>query len=503
LAQLAKCCADTVSAYSESPTLRRTHELKGRLLVQLPATDMDWLNDAARQLAQSDPVDWARLAQAIQVLRAAQPDPRNAALADTILGIERGAVLSEVQFQCLRGAIYLLGYLDAPSNVERLRRCASRDFWAGNAFVVDGYDGRVDTPDKAVSILRQDAVCAIASLGAGAGKPILRELAGAPESDTAFAKALESLLAEPEDVDPERWAYTVVPVPDAAALEAERHARAAYATFDEVRQRVPDFEALAREGLLTAQQVALGNAGVGRARRPGTIEACEALRADETAPYEVRRWASFRLVEMYRALGRIDEAVRVGEAWIAAQPADSADVTLRKRLAEFYVDFRSDTFQPTDDEVARAVPRLLEPIFASVGEHRLDVMQAHVFYAHWLSALGNRLDAEAYPARATPGTPSWETRAAALAVRLTHEEACLEHLTHARQAARAYLEDPTLSDDPHLPASAQTLLTALDKQIALREGQLVDMRAQAERLAVQTDPDGLIERTVGDLLASP
>ncbi|MBN2309443.1 MAG: hypothetical protein JXR94_10760 [Candidatus Hydrogenedentes bacterium] len=125
LAQLAKCCADTVSAYSESPMLRRTRELKGRLLVELPAADMDWLNDAARRFAQSDPVDWARLVRSIQVLRAAQPDPRTAALADTILGIERGAVLSETQFRCLRGAVYLLAsasrplFLAAPLDVIR------------------------------------------------------------------------------------------------------------------------------------------------------------------------------------------------------------------------------------------------------------------------------------------------------------------------------------------------------------------------------------------------
>lgn len=114
------------------------------------------------------------------------------------------------------------------------------------------------------------------------------------------------------------------------------------------------------------------------------ISACQALRFDQAAPWELRRWATLRELELLTYTRHEREALKLGEEWLCDNPEDPYALNIRTVMGQIVAQRGHSGFRPTVKEV----DDVFLPIFANYDAKEWNVIDSRLEYAQKLRQLG-------------------------------------------------------------------------------------------------------------------
>ncbi|MCL4217691.1 MAG: hypothetical protein KJ052_11905 [Candidatus Hydrogenedentes bacterium] len=117
------------------------------------------------------------------------------------------------------------------------------------------------------------------------------------------------------------------------------------------------------------------------------LDACQALATDATAPPELRRYATLRVIEVLTYTGSVCAAVDIGQAWLAEHGSDDMAQAVRGILVHIVSGRRGKDCQP-GAEIAVAT---FDDYFSHATEPSWDLVEAYVLYVMRLESMRKEL----------------------------------------------------------------------------------------------------------------
>lgn len=203
----------------------------------------------------------------------------------------------------------------------------------------------------------------------------------------------------------------------------------------------------------------------GDSKEADALAACQELVADSTAPAELRRWASLRQIELNCYISHEDEAVKIAQEWIKANPNDPKVNEVIAITALIYRDRRSARFQPSLQEVVKAHEELIKDL----DPQDWQVIRAHYDLALRLMALSNNSTLEG---QLLQGRIMYEINTTREALENKIENGSPEDQEKAQKMIKEEIEPLTRIDD-----KAFTYLGS-EQQLKMHQQFLDSLRAQ-------------------------
>ena len=110
------------------------------------------------------------------------------------------------------------------------------------------------------------------------------------------------------------------------------------------------------------------------------LAACKALRSDSSAPWELRRWATLREIQLLTYTRQERAALDLGEAWLRQNPTNPGSLEIRVIMGQLVAQRLHSGFMPTLQEV----DRVFTAIFSNHDPASWYVVMARIEYAQKL-----------------------------------------------------------------------------------------------------------------------
>ncbi|MBN2307484.1 MAG: hypothetical protein JXR94_00850, partial [Candidatus Hydrogenedentes bacterium] len=216
------------------------------------------------------------------------------------------------------------------------------------------------------------------------------------------------------------------------------------------------------------------------------LQACERLALDDSLPAPVQRWAYLTRLLLLDRLGRHDELLRLGEAWLASNPDDEIGLAVRWHLARRYAHRSVEELGVPWEDRQAIVDRLIAPIFRQRTPYDSGTIASYFDYAEVTEQIGVRVAGErSRSARAMAQAEDWpeDRRRGERREILQYKLACFQRsrglLHEAAGVLEQYLANPNLADKWHLcEDKAQKALRLVRREIESLDGGIAAGRSE-------------------------